>query len=214
MHHLFTSIYKQSLKGKGEINSNKQDKGDLHLVIQHQQEDDLSSERFGANYYAKLRDLLAAQDWKAADQETAKRMLEVMDQQDRVVSILDSGNVEKFPCLDLLNIDKLWVKYSFGKFGFSIQKEIWESYGSPTSTNKDWTNFCCAIGWHTRGGFLGGKWLSCSQLTFDLVKAPMGHLPRVFDSWGWGYGTLNWKWVYLSSLGPRLTICNRQVIRP
>jgi hypothetical protein len=34
-----------------------------------------------------------------------------------------------FPCTDLRTIDGLWVKYSNGHFGFSVQKEIYLSVG-------------------------------------------------------------------------------------
>ncbi|NJO66941.1 MAG: transcriptional regulator, partial [Leptolyngbyaceae cyanobacterium RM1_405_57] len=30
-----------------------------------------------------------------------------------------------FPCEELLAIDRLWVNYSNGKFGFSVQKKIY-----------------------------------------------------------------------------------------
>jgi hypothetical protein len=42
---------------------------------------------------------------------------------------LDIESIEKFPCTDLGTIDQLWVKYSYGRFGFSVQKRIWESVG-------------------------------------------------------------------------------------
>lgn len=163
------------------------------------EQDELSSEWFGANYYAKLRDLLAAQDWKAADQETSQRMFEVMGQQrDRS---LNYETFKNFPCLDLRNIDRLWVKYSQGWFGFSVQKEIWKSCGSPPVTqcaprmykesdwekenrlkeNKKFDEFGLLIGWKTRAyAFLGfvqsieGR--NYSKHIFDLT-APKGHLP-------------------------------------
>jgi hypothetical protein len=137
-------------------------------------DDALSSERFGANYYAKLRDLLAAKDWKAADQETADRMFEVMDRQKE--GWLDFADIEQFPCRDLRNIDSLWVKYSQGRFGFSVQKKIWESCGSPSSFNKDWKRFCAIVGWRYLS-VLGLYFkLSYSDLNFDL-SAPPRHLP-------------------------------------
>ena len=139
-------------------------------------QDDLSSERFGANYYAKLRDLLAAQDWEAADKETADRMFKVMNRQSE--RWLGAQDIEKFPCLDLRNIDRLWVKYSNGKFGFSVQKEIWQSCGSPTGNDKNWEKFGAAVGWRTKGVLgIGGYWIDYSQLTFDLRRDPKGHLP-------------------------------------
>lgn len=36
-------------------------------------------------------------------------------------------DINKFPCTDLLTIDNLWVKYSKGHFGFSVQKFIWQN---------------------------------------------------------------------------------------
>jgi uncharacterized caspase-like protein len=167
-------------------------------------QDDLSSERFGGNYYAKLRDLLAAQDWKAADQETADRMLEVMNRQR--AGWLKRQDIEKFPCLDLRTIDRLWVKYSNGKFGFSVQKEIWQSCGSPTDSNKNWKKFELRVGWRTKGvlGF-GAEFFTYSQLTFDLA-APKGHLP------GKGNWEVDWKWGWIegvSSLASRLVNCSR-----
>jgi hypothetical protein len=109
--------------------------------LRNKADESLSSERFGANYYARLRDLLAAKDWKAADKETAECMFEVADrQQDRW---LRPEDIEQFPCLDLCNIDRLWMKYSSGHFGFSAQKQIWERLGSPigddrTGREKQW----------------------------------------------------------------------------
>jgi hypothetical protein len=65
----------------------------------------ISSERFGANYYAKLHDLLAAQDWQAANEETARRMCEVMGRQEE--GWLRVEDFDNFPYLDLCNIDRL-----------------------------------------------------------------------------------------------------------
>ena len=178
-------------------------------------QDDLSSERFRANYYAKLRDLLAAQDWKAADQETAHCMCEVMDRPSG--GWLRLEDIKKFPCLDLRNIDSLWVKYSQGKFGFSVQKEIWQNCGSPTDYNKDWEKFGVVVGWRTKGIFgRGADWVPYSQFTFKLT-APRGHLPRgEFGTIG-RYGQIevfsrscdsaSWEF-FFSSLASRLVNCS------
>jgi len=149
-------------------------------------QDDLSSERWGANYYAKLRDLLAAKDWKAADQETAQRMCDVMARQKE--SWLRVEDIENFPCQDLRNIDRLWVKYSNGKFGFSVQREIWQSCGSPTDYNKNWEKFGVVVGWRNTGVFgMGADWLPYSLFTFDLI-APKGHLPAMRWRGVWNEG--------------------------
>ena len=149
-------------------------------------QDDLSSERWGANYYAKLRDLLAAKDWKAADQETAQRMCDVMVRQKE--GWLRVEDIKNFPCQDLRNIDRLWVKYSNGKFGFSVQREIWQSCGSPTDYNKNWEKFGVVVGWRNKGVFgMGADWLSYSLFTFDLI-APKGHLPAMRWRGVWNEG--------------------------
>ena len=138
----------------------------------------LSSQRFGANYYAKLRDLLAARDWKAADQETADRMCEVMDRQQE--GWLRMEDIEMLPCLDLRNIDQLWVRYSNGRLGFSVQKQIWEDCGSPKDYGRIWEKFGKVVGWRTEySGETEPTWLLNSQLIFN-ESAPRGHLPRSY----------------------------------
>jgi len=42
---------------------------------------------------------------------------------------LNIKDIEKFPCEDLRTIDQLWVEYSNGSFGFSVQKRIYRSVG-------------------------------------------------------------------------------------
>lgn len=141
--------------------------------------------------YTHLQDLLKANKWQEADQETAKKMSEVMGRQKE--GWLRIEDIEKFPCIDLLTIDRLWVKYSWGRFGFSVQKTIWQQYGSPTEYGENWEKFGEAVGWRIKGWkevnrelqkYYGtsGKyedkviWKNYDQLTFD-IKAPKGHLP-------------------------------------
>ncbi len=45
-----------------------------------------------------------------------------------------------FPCTDLRTIDRLWVKYSKGHFGFSVQKEIYLSVGGKPDGKYDKEN--------------------------------------------------------------------------
>ena len=73
--------------------------------------------------YAQLEALLKAGKWKEADQETAQRMCEVMGRQKE--GWLEVKDIQQLPCADIRTIDQLWVKYSDGKFGFSVQKKIW-----------------------------------------------------------------------------------------
>jgi GUN4-like/Trypsin-like peptidase domain len=122
--------------------------------------------------YAQLRDRLKAQDWQAADQETADRMCEVMGRQKE--GWLRVEDVQKFPCQDLQTIDRLWVKYSNGHFGFSVQKKIWQSCGSPTSSGKDWDRFCVKVGWQNP---VATAYVNYSDLKFEPDRSPLGELP-------------------------------------
>jgi hypothetical protein len=125
--------------------------------------------------YAQLASLLKGGKWREADVETAKQMCQVMGEQENVT--LEDEQIKNFPCADLQAIDQLWVKYSNGKFGFSVQKKIWQQYGSPTVWDKQWEKFGEEVGWRSKGlkGF-GACWKDYPHLTFDL-SAPTGHLP-------------------------------------
>jgi hypothetical protein len=128
--------------------------------------------------YAQLDALLRAGKWKEADQETAKQMCQVMGRQSE--GWLREEDIENFPCADLRAIDQLWVTHSNGKFGFSVQKKIWQQCGSPTGDNRDWEKFGEAVGWRTKGFMgMGAEWKCLFDLTFD-TSAPSGHLPRYF----------------------------------
>ena len=72
--------------------------------------------------YTRLRDLLAAGQWKEAEGETKKVMLKAAGREKE--GLLDRESSEKFPIVDLRTIDQLWVKFSKGRFGLSVQKQI------------------------------------------------------------------------------------------
>ncbi|NEQ19084.1 MAG: hypothetical protein F6K28_03965 [Microcoleus sp. SIO2G3] len=65
---------------------------------------------------------------------------------------------------------QLWVKYSDGRFGFSVQKRIWESVG------KDSGKFGDRVSW-SKGMFVK-KWRDYDELIFS-TNAPEGHLPAL-----------------------------------
>jgi hypothetical protein len=126
--------------------------------------------------YTRLQDLLKAGQWKEADEETAARMLELMNRQKK--GYLGMSDIANFPCRDLREIDRFWIEHSHGRFGFSIQREIWQECGSPNNLYVDdpcWQKFGNQVGW--RKGFFGKQWVQgWSDLTFSL-SAPRGHLP-------------------------------------
>jgi serine/threonine-protein kinase len=130
----------------------------------------------GVNY-RQLEQLLKAGSWKEADQETANKMYEVAGRTKE--GLLTVEDIDKFPCEDLRTIDQLWVKYSNGRFGFSVQQRIYKSLGGARKPLA-WAEFCDIVGWRR----VDGKWEEYKDLKFHQT-APVGHLPR--QTGGIGY---------------------------
>jgi serine/threonine-protein kinase len=120
------------------------------------------------NIYEKLEKLLAAGEWKEADQETARVMLQVAGRESE--GWLDIDSINNFPSEDLQTIDQLWLKYSNGRFGFSVQKNIWLECGGKVNWESE-----CKMGDHI-GWIVNGAWIDYDQGIFSL-DAPYGHLP-------------------------------------
>ena len=127
--------------------------------------------------YTELSELLEAEKWKEADQETGKVMCQAAGRESR--SLLQVEDINNFPCEDLSIIDQLWLNYSTERFGFSVQREIYNSLGGAREYfDSVWFQFCEQVGWCSRTKW--GIWIcvSYSDLTWNL-KAPRGHLPVV-----------------------------------
>jgi hypothetical protein len=127
--------------------------------------------------YTNLERLLKAQDFRAADIETYKVMLAVANRESE--GSLRIEDAEKFPCKELRSIDKLWLKYSGGKFGISVQQQIYQSLGGTKEFNYDvWESMGDRVGWRQ-----GGKWLfSHRDINFSQTAAS-GHLPVGCPHW-------------------------------
>ncbi len=173
--------------------------------------------------YTRLRDLLAEGKWREADEETGKVMLSVgslaverkiqageykyglVPDYNRIIG----GMADYFPCADLYIIDRLWLKYSKGRFGFSVQKRIISEQGedvlSMISGKKrgrkkyfiDEINeeielnkvYYSRIGWYDPDN-VGQYTKKYNDLTF-AIQAPYGHLPTG-NYWREGRGG-SWK---------------------
>jgi serine/threonine protein kinase len=122
--------------------------------------------------YTRLQDLLANHKWREADEETTKAMLEVAGREKR--GFFELKDIENFPCEDLRTIDRLWVIYSNGKFGFSVQKQIYQKLGGTRKFDLEkWKKFGDTVGWREKG-----NWKSSSQLQWEGGRhTPVGHLP-------------------------------------
>ncbi|MFN6484380.1 MULTISPECIES: GUN4 domain-containing protein [unclassified Nostoc] len=131
------------------------------------QADNLSSEK-GVDY-TQLRDLLAAGKWKEADEETLAVMLKASSREKE--GWFDTESINNFPCTDLRTIDQLWVIYSNGRFGFSVQQKIYLSVGGKADGKyygEAWDKFGDRVGWRVKQNLFDDS---------DVNLAPEGHLP-------------------------------------
>ena len=129
--------------------------------------------------YRDLAKLLKDKKWQEADDKTAELILMAAK-----CKYLDEKAMEILPPEDLQKINQLWIKYSEKKFGFSVQKEIYEDLGATSEYNEElWTKFCDRVGWKK-----DEDWLYHDEFTFDLNDAHKGHLPaavRRYWKQGW-----------------------------
>ncbi len=116
--------------------------------------------------YTTLQKLLARREFQAADKLTAEKLCELAGTDAIQRKWIYFTEVERLPQLDLHTIDSLWKLHSEGKFGFSIQRDMWLGMG------KNWDKLWVKIGWKN-----GNNWTRYpGSFTWDLT-APQGHLP-------------------------------------
>ena len=123
--------------------------------------------------FQNLEALLKAGKWRDADLETWELMKKLTKRERE--GWLRIEDVKNFPRQELRKMDQLWVKYSNGKFGFSVQKQIWLDLGGKLDGEYDWDTFTklgSRVGWRKNN-----EWLSYDSYTFSTNALP-GHLPR------------------------------------
>jgi hypothetical protein len=136
------------------------------------------------NLYTQLETYLQQGKWREADEETAFIFYQVM---------VSNGYknwdklLQNFPSQILKELDRLWVSYSDGHFGFSIQKQIWESVGGhPEADYQTWEKFGEQVGWYDREE---DEWIAHRSLPFTITTAKPAALPtlcfhrQVFGLW-------------------------------
>lgn len=154
--------------------------------------------------YAKLEEYLKNEQWKEADEETYRLMITTVGKIEG--DWFEAEELSNFPCDELQAIDDLWVKYSNGRFGFSVQKQIYVECGvKPDGAypgDDIWEKFGDRVGWCKEG-----KWLSYPQLRFDVsFSSPKGNLPACVRFRFVSVSGL--RGLGFSSLTQRLVICN------
>lgn len=125
--------------------------------------------------YPDLEEWLASKSWEEANGYTFKLIRDAHPSGEGVTK----AAIDQFPCQNLKDIDQLWVHYSKGAFGFSIQKKILESAGhklvalDPQNAINAYHRLALQVGWKN-----SNVWKNVPDFRLGL-DAPRGHLPRI-----------------------------------
>lgn len=133
--------------------------------------------------FGKLQELLRSGQWKEADEETTRVMLEITGKSNK--EVLTPDDVKEFPTTPLKVIDNLWRNYSHDRFGFSLQLKAYLKLGGTLDTLRAQDlgmlrKLGDEVGWRQNGDWIKGDEVNFSQ---DL---PPGFLPG--NWWNSPYG--------------------------
>lgn len=88
-----------------------------------------------------LEQHLSAKNFRQADEETRRLLILLAGESAQKRGYVFFSEVQFISESDLKTIDELWRKYSDEKFGYSVQKKIWNR------VNRDFTKFFLKVGW-------------------------------------------------------------------
>ena len=129
------------------------------------------------NRYSQLQEFLKAGNFKEADQETSRVILDAVN---RSRDDLTPNDMKQLPCTILQVIDKLWRDYSSDRFGFSIQLRLYTEVGGSLDTLRAQNmgileKYGDRVGWRKNG-----KWQGDNYPNWDFsLSAPEGSFPAI-----------------------------------
>ena len=118
--------------------------------------------------YAPLQRHLMAQEYEQADRITSEILRQLAGPAAVKRGYVYYSEVLPMPSVDLESLDRLWVTYSQGRFGFSVQLRLLRSLGGR------WEQLWSRLGWKA-----GGIWTRYPGSFTWSLQAPEGHLPLV-----------------------------------
>ena len=118
--------------------------------------------------YSPLQRYLLDESYEDADRFTSSKLRELAGEKAVKRGYVYFSEVESIPSIDLSTLNKLWVVYSRGKFGFTVQAKILDSLGG--RYDKLWPR----IGWKK-----DGIWTRYPKAFNWSIEAPNGHMPLV-----------------------------------
>ncbi|MBW4463165.1 MAG: GUN4 domain-containing protein [Nodosilinea sp. WJT8-NPBG4] len=134
--------------------------------------------------YQPLQRLLKTGKLREADEETVRVILQEAGTPDR--EDLTPDAVRLFSCNVLRVVDRLWTTYTGGRFGFSVQLQIYQSVGGTLETaliqdTVILNRLAEQVGWRQ-----DDQWKTIDQARHDLDD-PVGCYPIVW--WDSPYGS-------------------------
>ena len=118
--------------------------------------------------YSPLQQYLLNESYEDADRFTSSKLRELAGEKAVKRGYVYFSEVESIPGIDLSTLNKLWIVYSRGKFGFTVQSKILDSVGG--RYDKLWPR----IGWKK-----DGIWTRYPKAFNWSIDAPSGHMPLV-----------------------------------
>ncbi|XP_006852129.2 tetrapyrrole-binding protein, chloroplastic [Amborella trichopoda] len=125
--------------------------------------------------YDLLEEHLSNKQFREADEETRRLLIQLAGEQAQTRKYVFFSEVKFIGASDLQAIDKLWSTHSNGKFGYSVQKKIWEK------VERDFTKFFVKVGWmkklETEVEQFGYRSFPTEFMWELNGETPEGHLP-------------------------------------
>lgn len=94
--------------------------------------------RISHSNYQDLEQALQDSNWEMADELTTEAIAELIHLGEE--SIFYPSQFHALPCADLRIMDQLWVDYSDGQYGFTVQRNIYQEVEGHTPEQPQWTS--------------------------------------------------------------------------
>jgi hypothetical protein len=118
--------------------------------------------------YAPLQQALSLQQFEQADRLTSEILRQLAGAAAVKRGYVYYSEVPPMAAFDLQSLDRLWLTYSQGRFGFSVQLRLLRSVAGR------WDRLWPKLGWK-----LDGVWTRYPSAFTWALSAPEGHLPLV-----------------------------------
>lgn len=123
-----------------------------------------------------LNQLLTSKNFRQADEETRRLLIALAGDAAQKRGYVFFSEVQFISETDLKTIDNLWRQHSNDKFGYSVQKKIWDD-----KADRDFTSFFIKVGWMKKLDTEIEQYnyrAFPNEFIWELTdETPVGHLP-------------------------------------